>query len=50
VLLPGAVKALMEARGMRPERPVVVGARMCNPDGSEQTRLPPGEVTPLSTF
>lgn len=50
VLLPGTVRTLMEARATRSERPVIVGARLCNPDGSEQRGGRRGDVTPVSTF
>jgi GT2 family glycosyltransferase len=50
VLLPGTVQALLEARASRSKGPVVVGGRLCNPDGSEQRGGRRGEVTPVSTF
>lgn len=50
LLRPGAVKALMQARADRPESPVVVGARVLNPDGSEQRGGRRGEVTPVSAL
>lgn len=50
LLRPGAVRAMVEARCARPERPVVVGGRILNLDGSEQTGGRRGEVTPVTTL
>lgn len=46
---PGGVKALARALEDRPA-PSLAGARILNPDGSEQRGGRRGEVTPLSTF
>lgn len=50
LLRPGTTRALLEARDQRRQWPVIVGARLCNPDGSEQRGGRRGEVTPLSTL
>ena len=46
---PGGVAALARALEGRPS-PSLVGARILNPDGSEQRGGRRGEITPLSTF
>ncbi|MDB5455015.1 MAG: putative glycosyltransferase, partial [Caulobacter sp.] len=48
-LLPGCVAALADAGRDRP-RPCIVGARVFNPDGSEQRGARRGEVTPVTTL
>jgi hypothetical protein len=50
LLRPGTIRALARARAERTETPVVVGARVLNPDGTEQRGGRRGEVTPVSTF
>jgi GT2 family glycosyltransferase len=50
VLPPGTVDQLLRAREARSERPVIIGGRLCNPDGTEQRGGRRGEVTPLTTF
>jgi N-acetylglucosaminyl-diphospho-decaprenol L-rhamnosyltransferase len=50
ILRPGVVQRLQEARAARRESPVVVGARVLNPDGSEQRGGRRGEVTPVTTL
>jgi len=48
-LQPGCVSALIEAAQGQPA-PCVVGARVLNPDGSEQRGGRRGEVTPVTTL
>jgi len=47
---PGAAALMMEAGASRGRRPWLVGARLLNPDGSEQRGARRGMLTPLSAF
>ncbi|MFP1129814.1 glycosyltransferase family 2 protein [Asticcacaulis sp. W401b] len=49
ILCDGAVEALVDAALSTP-RPCLVGARVLNPDGSEQRGSRRGEVTPITTL
>ncbi|MFT3995922.1 MAG: glycosyltransferase family 2 protein [Asticcacaulis sp.] len=49
ILCDGAVEAMVEA-GLQHPRPCLVGARVLNPDGSEQRGARRGEVTPVTTL
>lgn len=50
LLRAGTIRSLVRARAERTESPVVVGARVLNPDGTEQRGGRRGEVTPVTTF
>jgi len=49
ILCDGAVDAMVEAALHHP-RPCLIGARVLNPDGSEQRGARRGEVTPVTTL
>lgn len=50
LLQPGVIPAMLDGLVQAPRRPAIVGARLTNPDGSEQRGGRRGDVSPVSTF